>query len=727
MNKSLVLIGCFVLGLSIGCVQDASAQENGQPKTSKAATSSPRPNIILINLDDADVELFSDDILARYLPTFGSVAKQGMSFTNCHVSTPLCGPSRACLLRGQYAHRTGIKTNTVSGSMNNGFSGGYQLFLSKGYESEHIGAWMNDAGYRTMMIGKYQHGRVIPERVKGWDDLHICFGGTYYGTVRYSTRYPVGERRVKPDKELYRTSLEAEEAVWMIEQHAQRIKAQQEQAQASDDQTAEQPQPFFLYHCPLAPHKPSVGSAMLEKEIAELAKDIRLPNAPDLNEVDVSDKPKHLQLARFTKEAVEKMHEEHRQRLVTLISVDNLLKRVIQTLEENLLLENTYIMLTSDHGYQLGHNRMIAKKMPFHRSTVVPLFVVGPGVKAGSSANHIVSNIDFAPTVLAIAGATDPIEFDGKSFLPILQNADSVDEISFRPALLIENWEEKSQIGFSTPATYSSQRTASTIYTEWANGEREFYDLVSDPYQLENRYDQLSDQIQTGLSKELHGLKSGVDLPLATIATQGMIKRTPALKGFAEDVDGVARVGVTVQNKANSEFFDGESWSSEIKSIPAKLQNQNGLISGWELDVDLAGVENGGSVEVSVIAKNLAGRLSEPTSLSFAVDSIDPSTELRLPKNDSEIESPVMVFGVCDDNHEISGIELMLKNVTENKYWNGQSWVANETKFIKRLRDHRRWHIEVEIPAGEYRVWAGAMDSAGNVDPRPDESHFFVK
>jgi hypothetical protein len=147
------------------------------------------------------------------------------------------------------------------------------------------------------------------------------------------------------------------------------------------------------------------------------------------------------------------------------------------------------------------------------------------------------------------------------------------------------------------------------------------------------------------------------------------------------------------------------------------------------LEVDLAGVENGGSLEVTATATNSAGQSSEPTSLTFEVDSIDPTTELRLPKNESEVDvkEPVMVFGVCDDNHEISGIELKLKSITENKFWDGQDWGAEETKFIKRLRDHRRWHIKIEIPVGEYRVWAGAMDSAGNVDPQPDESHFFVK
>ena len=80
-----------------------------------------RPNIILINLDDADVDLFADNILASYLPNIRQLASDGLRFTNCHVVTPLCGPSRTCLLRGQYAHRTGIKTNVASGPMNKGY------------------------------------------------------------------------------------------------------------------------------------------------------------------------------------------------------------------------------------------------------------------------------------------------------------------------------------------------------------------------------------------------------------------------------------------------------------------------------------------------------------------------------------------------------------------------------------------------------------------------------
>jgi arylsulfatase A-like enzyme len=215
----------------------AAIAESTKPDSASSPVDPERPNIILINLDDADVDLFSPEILDHYLPNIKLLAVEGLNFTNCHVTTPLCGPSRTCLLRGQYAHRTGVKTNVAAGPMNNGFTGAYPVFQSRGYEQEHLGVWMQRAGYRTMMIGKYLHGRVNPDGLPGWDDLHICFGGAYYDTSRYSTRLPAGQRRRSIGKTRYRTVAEADEAVWMIEQQIQRNQERPPQTPA---------QPFFF-------------------------------------------------------------------------------------------------------------------------------------------------------------------------------------------------------------------------------------------------------------------------------------------------------------------------------------------------------------------------------------------------------------------------------------------------------------------------------------------------
>ena len=282
-----------------------------------------RPNIILINLDDADVDLFADDILNDHLPNIKRLAREGLNFTNCHVVTPLCGPSRTCLLRGQHAHRTGIKTNVAAGPMNNGFSGAYQLYKKLGYEQEHLGVWMQRAGYRTMMIGKYLHGRMNPNELPGWDDLHICFGGNYYATSRYSTRLPADQRRTATKANEYRTVVETDEAVWMIQEQAKRNSALDTDAS---------PQPFFLYIAPLAPHKPAGKTVMLQNQYKDVGKapdkPIRMRETPDLNETDVSDKPEHLRIAKLSNATMETLHEEHRKRVVSLKSVDDMVRRI---------------------------------------------------------------------------------------------------------------------------------------------------------------------------------------------------------------------------------------------------------------------------------------------------------------------------------------------------------------------------------------------------------------
>lgn len=688
-------------------VPDSNADRDG-------GSSQQRPNIILLNLDDADRDLFSDEILSEYLPSFRRLARQGIQLKNCHVTTPLCGPSRTCLLRGQYAHRTGIKTNRATGRLNNGFSGGFELFLERGFGEEHLGSWLQRAGYRTMMVGKYTHGPVNTKQVAGWHDLHISFGGDYFGPNLYSSRLPAGRRRFNSDKSLYRANQETEAAVWMLKQHANRISNQTPQ------------QPFFLYIAPLAPHKPAANGAMLPKHLAEVANEIRLPHTPDLNEVDVSDKPVHLQVDKLTADEMHSIKEENRKRLVSLIPVDQLLKQVLDTLQTGSMNENTYIFLTSDHGFQLGHNRMVAKKLPFDRNTRVPMWVAGPGIQANSQANHLTSHIDLAPTFLDLAGATPPIEFDGQSLTSILFEPTTIDSADFRQSLLIEHWETKSHRGSDIPATYSSLHSGKTIYTEWSNGSREFYDLDSDPFQVSNRFDQISPGVQQRLSSELHDLKSGMDQPIVTIATQGHISFQPTLLGCAEDDSGVSSVEMEIINRANGQYYSGQAWTESPANVKAKLMNQDGLLTDWRINLDLTDIGADGFVEIRVRSRNQRGQVSETVTAEFRVDGIEPKTELKQQLNGSIVSSPVLLSGTATDDHQVRGVELRLHRSADGKNWNGNSWVSNQAKFRKRVDKAGNWQTQIDLPSGNYRFWASAIDEAGNVDSSPAEQHFSV-
>ena len=518
----------FLLGFLgiIFCGGVACAQE-GPPAV--------RPNIVLINLDDADLDIFSDEILEQYLPNIRQLATGGWRFTNCHATTPLCGPSRVCLLRGQHAHKTGTKTNSEKYWLNNGFTGGYNIFKQRGYGQEHLGVWMQRSGYRTMHVGKYLHGRYDAEEVNGWDDLYISFGAHYYGTSRFNNRLEK-KRRAANEDHVYRTVAEADEVVAMIQTHAKRL------ADSKQDSTD---QPFFLSIAPFAPHLPAWGTKMVEEQYVEIAGELEIAKTPDVNEADMTDKPLHLRHFPLTPEQMKGFEEEFRNRVRATKSVDDMVERLLSALADNGMRETTYIFFTSDHGYQLSHNRLAAKNVPYHRNTVIPLWVVGPGVKQGAS-DHLLAHIDLTATFLEMANGKAPIELDGRSILPLLRDPNSIQDDQFRESLLIQNWEDKHHQGHRIHARYASLRMNKQIYTQWSNGAREFYDLRTDPYQLENRIDLLTTDQREQFSQQLRDLKQGVGAPAVTVGNPELVGISPKIAGVAEDDNSVQRVELAV-------------------------------------------------------------------------------------------------------------------------------------------------------------------------------------
>lgn len=152
--------------------------------------STEKPNIILINLDDADAELLIGNIFEARYRNMGQLANRGLQFANAHATTPLCGPSRACLLRGQYAHNTGVLVNEPDAAIGNGLTGGMEFYRNQGYFQNDLSTWMKSAGYRTTMVGKFLHAKFLPVVPPHWDDFYSYQGGRYYDFYRFSNRQP---------------------------------------------------------------------------------------------------------------------------------------------------------------------------------------------------------------------------------------------------------------------------------------------------------------------------------------------------------------------------------------------------------------------------------------------------------------------------------------------------------------------------------------------------------
>jgi len=429
-----------------------------------------QPNIILINLDDADHEILSSENLSIYFPHLNRFATEGISFTNFHVTTPLCGPSRACLLLGQYAHHTGIRTNDHSVAYSNGFDGlGINEYESRGHAANDVSMWLKGAGYRTMMVGKFLHGDTIQAIPPGWGDFYATQGSAYFGCFRHTNKFdPLGDYFWEAT-DTYRTTQETNDALDLLDQHIAR----------------ENNQPFFLYLNPFAPHAPgpNLGS-MIDPQYEQI-----WPGA--LSEWNNSDKSTAIRnIQRLNALQVLWLNSHYRVRLISLKSVDDMFAAIMQKLEEQTL-DHTYIFLTSDNGFTHGHHRLMGKGDSFDRSTRVPMYLMGPGITGPAQANHLLAHIDIAPTIASLAQTDPPPEVDGISFEPLLYAPHEHDERDWRDAILIQNWEIRRSFGNSYNSASVALRMYDSIYTEWAEGSASYYDLSIAPHQLENRFDSL--------------------------------------------------------------------------------------------------------------------------------------------------------------------------------------------------------------------------------------------
>jgi len=151
---------------------------------------------------------------------------------------------------------------------------------------------------------------------------------------------------------------------------------------------------------------------------------------------------------------------------------------LLDALEDTGRLDDALVIFTSDNGLLWGEHRWLKKEVPYEEAIRVPLVVradaiVGEGARTD---RHLVANIDLAPTIAATAGVNLP-GVDGQSLLPLLEGRAE----TWRDALLIEHMR-----GTNPIPTYCAVRTARHLFASYETGERELYDLESDPFQLQN-------------------------------------------------------------------------------------------------------------------------------------------------------------------------------------------------------------------------------------------------
>jgi N-acetylglucosamine-6-sulfatase len=440
---SMRYAGLISLIILLAVATGASAQEG-----STSQISSGHPNIVFIVLDDA-----SGNLLPR-MPTIQSrMVKLGTRLPNSIYSVAWCGPSRASMLRGQYPHNHGVGVCKV-GEETPARGGAWDLF--RPLEDSTYATWLHDSGYRTGYIGKYMNGYNDTTAVPpGWDSWY-GYLGDYGGGPTY---------RINENGTIRTYSRAAHDTNYMSIRAGQFIRAGKYA-----------PAPWLLTVATNAPHVPN----WIPKRHRTAFAKVRLPRSPAFNEADVSDKGSYVRgLPRLSAREVAAMDNRYRQRLRSMLSVDQMVGHVLDVLRETGQMPNTYIVLWNDNGYHLGTHRLREGKLfPYEEDVRYPLIVRGPNVPVGGVRPQLISNIDIASTFADIANVEPASFVDGRSILPLLSPSPPE---SWRSAVLMEFDGANHP---AAPPPYVAVRTDNAKYIEWQGGDREFYNLPADPYEL---------------------------------------------------------------------------------------------------------------------------------------------------------------------------------------------------------------------------------------------------
>ena len=119
-------------------------------------------------------------------------------------------------MRGQYAHNTGILVNEPNAAVANGMPGGIRHYRDQGFFENDLSTWMQDAGYHTMMVGKFLHGDFVTTLPSGWDDFYSYMGSKYFDFYKLTNEEPQG-KWVLSQPGAYRTNDETEDALKVIQ------------------------------------------------------------------------------------------------------------------------------------------------------------------------------------------------------------------------------------------------------------------------------------------------------------------------------------------------------------------------------------------------------------------------------------------------------------------------------------------------------------------------------
>ena len=433
-----------------------------------------RPNIVMILTDDHAAHAISAyGSVVNRTPRMDEIAASGVRFDNCFVTNSLCSPSRASILTGTYSHVNGVTTLVTP------IDAGQPTFISQ----------LKDAGYRTAMVGKWHMGHggdSDPQHFDYWDVF--IEQGEYHDPQLLSA----DGLRVVPG---YATDIVTDLAIDWV-----------------DSLEGDDPWCVLIYHkAPHRPWQPKAEHADMYSEPIPLpatfhddystrtssARRALMRLAENLNTEDLKvDPPEGLDYEQLALWKYQRYMEDY---LRCVASVDDNVGRVVDWLRDRGDFADTFLMYASDQGFFLGDHGWFDKRFMYEESLRMPLLVSCPrSVPAGRVFDGIVTNVDFAPTILEAVGIEPHPRMQGRSFWGDLTG---VDPLPPAEGVYYRYWEHD-DVFHHAPAHYGYRTDRYKLIYFYNDGlglpgtgdfsypgEWELYDLQTDEHELRNVYD----------------------------------------------------------------------------------------------------------------------------------------------------------------------------------------------------------------------------------------------
>jgi len=433
----------------------------GQPADSPAPVEDARPNIVMVLVDDLRWDELS---VAGHsyveTPNIDRIAKEGAYFVRAFTTTPLCSPARASFLTGQYPHTNGITDNLARNEQSHQLETFPKMLQAEGYDTAFIGKWHmgNDdtprPGFSTWAGMKGQGEAINPEfnfdgerrQVNGYvtdilTDLSIDF-------VNKDRQSPfllyVSHKALHPNI----TQLDDGSSVASPSGVPGFIAADRHKGRYASETVPRRPNSGIV----------PTGRPALLRQIGDL---------PPLGPGTITPE------------------QTIRERQEMLLAVDEGLGAIMDAIDAQGELDNTVVVVASDHGYWYGeHGLFVERRLAYEEALRIPIMMRFPGrIPAGIRPTDMALSIDVAPTMLDLAGVTPPDSIQGMSLVPVLKGEDP----EWRSSFLIEYYsdtvfERIYQMG------YKAVRTNRYKYIRYEDldGMDELYDLANDPYELRN-------------------------------------------------------------------------------------------------------------------------------------------------------------------------------------------------------------------------------------------------